>query len=224
MEITGTIAPTPRNRVVGAAADALAALQKFGNKASVPSAVPLVGGQGLGDLFIGSIAPEVDNLSYGDLPMVMPQQSNVPAWKPGRRDGAVDVGMAAALPLFKGTISPLMNGAKRADLAESFASRNVKMRHAPDIQQRPFELDYPQAGPDASGWMGRQGDPLTQTRQGTPVSAEFLAGRRTVGGGDEGLSEREMDALASGLLAVVNKAKPNRQMGRDLGLYGGQHS
>ena len=73
----GTIAPTPRNPYVGAAADAAGGLRQFLDKAQVPEAVPLIGGQGVGELLVGQAPEEIDRWSYGMSPFV---DKNVPGY------------------------------------------------------------------------------------------------------------------------------------------------
>jgi hypothetical protein len=73
----GTISATPRNPYVGAAADAAAGLRNFGNKARVPEVVPLLGGQGVGDIVVGQAPEELDRWAHGMSPMV---DKNVPGY------------------------------------------------------------------------------------------------------------------------------------------------
>ena len=46
--------------------DALRVTQEFGNKAEFPEAIPLIGGLGLGDLFIGDAQDATERMSYGE--------------------------------------------------------------------------------------------------------------------------------------------------------------
>lgn len=91
------IQPTPRSALIGGAADALLGAQRFGNHARIPEGAPLIGGQGLGDLLLGAVPEEVDNWSYGDLPMTIDPGvtgSRVPRMKTGRSGGVADALMA----------------------------------------------------------------------------------------------------------------------------------
>lgn len=93
------IQPAPRSALIGGAADALLGAQRFGNRVQIPEGVPLIGGYGLGDL-LGAMPAEVDNWSYGDLPMTTDPGvtgSRVPRMKTGRSDGVADV--LSALPV-----------------------------------------------------------------------------------------------------------------------------
>ena len=92
------IRATPRFGLLGTVADGLLGAKRFANRAQIPAGVPLVGGQGLGDLTLGQLPEELDNWSYGDLPMTMPPAgtgSRVPVMKSGRADGVADAAMAA---------------------------------------------------------------------------------------------------------------------------------
>jgi len=94
------IQPTPRCGLIGGGADALLGAKRFANRARIPDGVPLIGGQGLGDLLLGHAPEEVDNWSYGDLPMTIDPGvtgSRVPRFKTGRSDGFSDV--LTALPV-----------------------------------------------------------------------------------------------------------------------------
>ena len=64
---------------------------------------------------------------------------------------------------------------------------------APNL--RGFDLDYPKAIAEP------QGSPLRLDIEGNPLTAPFVAGRRTVGGMDEALKQGD-NAVASGLLGV----------------------
>lgn len=55
---------TPRNSSVGYLADILFSGRDFANKARVPEAIPLLGGIGLGDMFIGKTPELLDDISY----------------------------------------------------------------------------------------------------------------------------------------------------------------
>lgn len=61
------LSATPRNRFVGGLADLLKEGKAYANKTSFPQSFPLVGGMGLGDLFMGEAPSLVDDISYGGL-------------------------------------------------------------------------------------------------------------------------------------------------------------
>lgn len=62
-----TIQTSPRNIYTGAAADALLAAKRGANKYEVKDWVPLLGGTGLGDLFMGKAPELADDISYQGL-------------------------------------------------------------------------------------------------------------------------------------------------------------
>ena len=101
-----------------------------------------------------------------------------------------------------GSVLPIAAAAKSLQIAAALSnageksglslSRNGKIRDAPNLPQRPFARDYKTApGPD--------GSPLSSTIEGHPLTAKFVAGRRTVGGADQGLSEREVAQMVEQL-------------------------
>ena len=73
----GTISAIPRNPVMGAVSDAAGGVRSFMNKAQIPAAIPLVGGQGVGELLVGQAPEELDRWAYGDSPFV---DKNVPGY------------------------------------------------------------------------------------------------------------------------------------------------
>lgn len=95
--------PTPRSARMGAIADALMAARNFADKAQVPEAVPLIGGQGLGSLVLGKAPEELNEMSYGNMPMrINPlagrTASYVPEMKRGRKEQVADLAMLAGVP------------------------------------------------------------------------------------------------------------------------------
>lgn len=60
---------TPRNKLAGLLADALTGMRDFADRARVPDAVPLLGGQGVGSMWLGKAPEEVNELSYGNWPI-----------------------------------------------------------------------------------------------------------------------------------------------------------
>lgn len=63
----GSIQATPRNKIVGRLADLLQSGKKYANQYEVLPQVPLVGGTGIGDLFMGKAPELVDDISYDGL-------------------------------------------------------------------------------------------------------------------------------------------------------------
>lgn len=80
--------------------------------------------------------------------------------------------------------------------------------------QRPFEADYPNGLPE--GWVNESGQ-LARTIDGDPITARFVAGRREAGAADQGLSRRELDAVAEGITGSLPSPVAAKQIG---GAYG----
>lgn len=93
-----------------------------------------------------------------------------------------------------------------------FGSKNASLYDPPRVPQRPFEADYPRgANADAAGR-------LTHDIDGVPLSAAYVAGRRTAGGGDVGLSPAEVDGVLRELGVGVKQVPPSSIAG-DAGRY-----
>lgn len=109
--------------------------------------------------------------------------------------------MAGALPFVPNSRLTRMAGGKIGGLLDgSNASRSPRIYDPKPLPQRPFDHDYPDAGaarPDGSGRV-------TVDRDGRPVApTAHVAGRRVVGGGDEGLQERDVAELGARLGANI---------------------
>jgi len=95
--ITGTIGPTPiKNPGLHILGNAMAKFKGFANKMTIPQAIPLVGGQGVGDFMLGQAPEEIQNWGLGDYPMIVPPMSNIPQFKTGRAAPTLDA-LAAML-------------------------------------------------------------------------------------------------------------------------------
>ncbi|MBF5006853.1 hypothetical protein [Diaphorobacter caeni] len=93
-------------------------------------------------------------------------------------------------------------------------SKNAIISDPKPLQQRPFHDDYPQ------GAQGERGSPLTVDIDGNPLGARFIAGRRTVGGDDEGLSGVDAYGLARDLgIQTDFAARSGPQLKGDFGRY-----
>lgn len=116
--------PTPRKQLPGYLADALINARNFADRARVPESVPLIGGQGLGSLFLGQAPEEVNELSYGNSPIQMNPYagrtgSYVPEMKRGRGAQVFDALSLLSLPgartvaggLFGGGLTPGVDAA-----------------------------------------------------------------------------------------------------------------
>ena len=79
-----------QNENLGRLAEMLGSARDIGNEYKVPSWVPLAGGTGAGDLLMGRTPEEIENWSYGNAPMQIPEMSNVPQFKRGRAQSLAD--------------------------------------------------------------------------------------------------------------------------------------
>lgn len=87
------LTPITQNSLLAMVGQGLESARGFGNKATVPSFIPLIGGQGVGDLMIGQAPEEFENLSYGNMPFDMPYQGTggyLPRVKPNRQTSLLD--------------------------------------------------------------------------------------------------------------------------------------
>lgn len=116
--------PTPRKQLPGYLADALINARNFADRARVPESVPLIGGQGLGSMFLGQAPEELNELSYGNSPIqINPYAgrtgSYVPEMKRGRGLQVFDALSLLPLPgartvaggLFGGGLTPGVDAA-----------------------------------------------------------------------------------------------------------------
>lgn len=99
--MAGNLKASPRSRSLGALSDFVQRLKDKANTYEVKDYVPLLGGTGLGDLFIGKTPEEINEWAYGNLPFHIPATSNIPQLKQGRGEQLLDTmfsaGDAAAL-------------------------------------------------------------------------------------------------------------------------------
>lgn len=87
------LTPITQNSLLAMVGQGLESARSFGNKATVPNFIPLIGGQGVGDLMIGQAPEEFENLSYGNMPFDMPYQGTggyLPRVKPNRQTSLAD--------------------------------------------------------------------------------------------------------------------------------------
>ena len=116
--------PTPRKQLPGYLADALINARNFADRARVPESVPLIGGQGLGSMFLGQAPEEINELSYGNSPIQMNPYAGrtasfVPEMKRGRGQQLADALSLLSLPgartvaggLFGGGLTPGVDAA-----------------------------------------------------------------------------------------------------------------
>jgi hypothetical protein len=88
----------PQQPSLAKLAELLQNAKSSGNQYSVPDWVPLLGGSGAGDMLLGNAPEEIENWSYGDMPMRVPEMSNVPQFKKGRAQSLADTAMLLAGP------------------------------------------------------------------------------------------------------------------------------
>jgi hypothetical protein len=86
----GIVKAQDQNENLGKLAEMLGSARDVGNEYTVPSWVPLAGGVGAGDLLMGKTPEEIENWSYGNAPMQIPEMSNVPQFKRGRAQSLAD--------------------------------------------------------------------------------------------------------------------------------------
>ena len=80
----------PQNAALGKIAQALQSAKDYTNRYEVKPWVPLLGGTGVGDMLMGKAPEEVENWSYGNYPMHVPQMSRIPQFKTGRAESFGD--------------------------------------------------------------------------------------------------------------------------------------
>lgn len=87
----------PQNESLAALAYALSKARDIGDKVQLPYDLG-----GVGEFFIGKTPEELENWSYGNAPMQIPEMSNLPQFKQGRRESFGDA-VTTLLPIAKGT-------------------------------------------------------------------------------------------------------------------------
>lgn len=94
-------------------------------------------------------------------------------------------------------------------------SKNAKMYAPPQRPQRPFEADYP--GGARADETGR----LTHDIEGRPLTADYVVGRRMVGGPDEAVPQtpEAINAIAEGLFGSRISPVARREIGGDAGRF-----
>jgi hypothetical protein len=81
---------TPRNPAMGGVADFVRGVRDLANQYEIKDFVPLLGGMGVGDLLLGKSPEELEEWAYGNAPMRIPEMSNVPIVKTGRKEQLAD--------------------------------------------------------------------------------------------------------------------------------------
>jgi len=184
----------------------------------------------LGWWSVNAVAPNIASLAAGEAPPALPNLPVTPGKVPttddpriaGAMGEAANIGMALMPMPGAGTaagVSRWLRGLMRRGLhmgevpvAESLASRSASLYNPPAKPQLPIGAQYPRGVPtDATGR-------LTQDNKGRELVAEYIVGRRTVGGADEALTPAQLDALAEKALGrrpevVAASSLPRRAVG-----------
>jgi hypothetical protein len=168
------IRATPRNQVMGGVADFVRGVRDLANQYEIKDFVPLLGGMGVGDLLLGKSPEELEEWAYGNLPMRVPEMSNVPIVKTGRKEQLMDtmfLGVdAAGIGKGAGVVGKAAAknlGPKAAEMAETMlqkqglmpaiverttaGSPSIKREEFTAYQNQPQQLQgFPKGGPSKS--------------------------------------------------------------------------
>lgn len=125
-------------------------------------------------------------------------------------------GMVDAAGVLGAVVPPMMAAKSAKPLAGegiSRASKSLSMYDPPVRPQRPFADDY-QRGINAP-----EGSPLALDMEGRPLTARFVAGRRTVGGDDQGLRPEDVVAITEAISGARPKSVAGQAIGGKAGSY-----
>jgi hypothetical protein len=160
---------------------------------------------------MNAVAPNIASLAAGEAPPPLPSLPATPGKIPttddpriaGAMGEAANIGMTL-MPMPGAGVAAggsrwlpgLMRRMQAGDMpiAESLASRSASLYNPPVKPQLPIGAQYPH-GVHADA-IGR----LTHDNKGRELVAQYIVGRRTVGGADEALSPAEYDAVAEAIL------------------------
>jgi hypothetical protein len=167
------------------------------------------------------LAPNITSLALGEERPPLPNLPDTPGKVPSTADPRYAEALAEAAMIGSNFVPlPLGGAARVASLVEHGAamaskrlvSRSPSMYNPPKKSLRPFEDDYPGvAQADATGR-------LKYDAEGRPLAdSALVAGRRVLGGVDEGARPSEYDALATALVGRPASLHPGRTMARDFG-------
>ena len=120
------------------------------------------------------------------------------------------IGLLPFMPSAAGALRGVAG--ESAQAPEILAKKGVYTYDPPSMPHRPFEEDYPHgATADPSGR-------LTTDRDGRPINAPFVAGRRVLGGVDEGLQAGDTRAILRELARRYAEVTTDRRLiGSDAG-------
>ena len=131
------IRPTPRNKAMGGVADFVRGVRDLANQYEIKDFVPLLGGMGVGDLLLGKSPEELEEWAYGNAPMRIPEMSNVPIVKTGRKEQLADAAFLGfdATGLTKGAAVAGRAAAKGA-IAAGRAGEKLAEKTVPQIMEK----------------------------------------------------------------------------------------
>jgi hypothetical protein len=148
-----------------------------------------------------------------------PQQQSMELGSRDVEPAAVTTSGVLGTKPVRSDVGGAMQPATRAAGESPLASMNPDIYDPPNKPQRPFESDYPPARyrkglpADATGR-------LTHDTKGRPLIAQYVVGRRAVGGADEALSPAELDAIAEKALGGRYQVVPASALPRGtVGIY-----
>lgn len=125
-------------------------------------------------------------------------------------------GAKAAQPI-ETAARTIASGAEKAlgkSLPSDILAKNEAGYFPPSKPQRPFEADYARGTPE-----GGHGDVLQRDIDGRALTARYIAGRRTVGGDDIGLTASEIKKVADYAAAHVASVPRAELPGRAVGTF-----
>jgi len=176
----GSIKESPRNYLIGTIADLLSKGKSSLNQYNAPDILPLIGGQGLGDLLAGKIPEEVNEWSYGNSPLQIVgggTGSLVPQLKQGRNQGVMDT-LAILMPSAIGGLghlaTPTSTARRTLRNVDRVISKSDPVQSALEEIAR-HELPVERAAASSPrGWVGpvEIGDDTSVSR---PLSGLFKA-------------------------------------------------
>ncbi len=127
--------------------------------------------------------------------------------------GAAAANAIGVLPIVPGIAGQLTKRGSDANLAQ----KKVFIYDAPVVPQRPFSEDYPHGNKNLPDLQ--EGSRIPSDREGRPLTAPLVAGRRIVGA-DEGISGEAIEGLAADLTGrPIDFTAERPFLGSDVGRY-----
>ncbi|MFI5014543.1 MAG: hypothetical protein ACHQAY_19590, partial [Hyphomicrobiales bacterium] len=106
----------------------------------------------------------------------------------------------------------------RENNALSLESRSLLMYDPLNKPLRPFEEDYPTKQWPSEPPINAQGN-LASDIEGRPLDAQYVVGRRTLGGADQTLTPEELNTAATEGLGIGSSAVTRREIGGNFGEF-----